>query len=731
MAFLTALTGPNEGQIIELDGKAREYIFGRHPDCHFVLDEVWVSRYHVVITVDDKEQFCIEDNKSRNGTLLNGKNLQERTLLKANDLIKVCNFLFLFGFETVRRQVEPAITVELEGSSLVGLGLLLEESTRRSSGEAVREVCLRLWDLLQHNHVHFPNIDDAFEEDLLSRRSEARRYLSSGFHRVVVLDAATGVGERGQFDLSVFLPFAVREMAAEFGFELHVDEYHPEEIGQILKDEARSLFCLLNIQVMTAADLRRLRGLTQDKHQILYCGPHDFERGEAKLGAILIDDPDDPGDSGTGDALLDLSSATGRLQFTASPQVKLEALMEITKNLSRVISLDKVLPGVLDSLFRIFMQADRGFVVLRDAKGTLVPLWTKVRRENASDQHRISRTIVDQVMETREAILSADAASDERFEMSQSIADFRIRSMMCAPLLDNENNAMGVLQVDTLNLRKRFQQEDLEVLANVATQSGIAIDNARMHEEALQCRAIDRDLEVAYEVQKAFLPIRPPQIEGYSFYDYYEPANTVGGDYFDYIELRDGRVAVLVADVVGCGIGTTLMMARVSAESRFSLANEPVVSEAVTKLNDVICGLNLDRFVTMIMVVIDPKTHEATIVNAGHMAPIWKKSTGEVEEPGLGLEGLPLGIDAGHKYKRQTIKLDPGDSLTLYTDGINECSNGDGMYGIERLHELVRLGDSDPAQLGDKIVSDVRSYLDRQPQVDDMCLIVLGRDRPS
>jgi sigma-B regulation protein RsbU (phosphoserine phosphatase) len=563
MAFLTANNGPSEGKRIELDGQLGEYMLGRHPDCHVVVDVGAVSRYHAKITVDDKKQFYIEDNKSRNGTYLNGVNLQQRTLLQEGDQIRVCDVDFTFHFETVPRQVEPARTVELDSSS------------------------------------------------------------------------------------------------------------------------------------------------------------------GSSLGAILVDDMKDSGS--TIMSKLDVSSATGRLQFTASPQVKLEALMEITKNLSRAISLDAVLPGVLDSLFRIFMQADRGFIVLRDAKGTLVPFWTKVRRENASDQHRLSRTIVDQVMETKEAILSADAASDERFEMSQSIADFRIRSMMCAPLLDSEKNAMGVLQVDTLDQRKRFQQEDLEVLANVATQSGIAIDNARMHEEALQRRAIDRDLEVAHEVQQGFLPRRSPQIEGYSFYDYYEPANTVGGDFFDYIELRDGRVVVLVADVVGHGIAAALMMAKVSAESKFSLANEPVVNEAVTQLNDVICGLNLDRFVTMIMVVIDPKTHEVTIVNAGHMAPIWKKSTGEVAEPGSDLKGLPIGINAGHKYEKRTIKLEPGDSLTLYTDGINECSDGDGMYGIERLHELVKSGDSDPAQLGDKIVTDVRSFMDGEPQEDDMCIVCLAR----
>jgi len=183
---------------------------------------------------------------------------------------------------------------------------------------------------------------------------------------------------------------------------------------------------------------------------------------------------------------------------------------------------------VLNSLFKIFVQADRAFIVMKTEGGQLVPLATKVRREGADDTIRVSRTIVNQVMEAKEAILSADAASDQKFEMSQSIADFRIRAMMCAPLLDSEGKAMGVLQIDTLDQRKRFQKEDLDVLASVAAQAGIAIDNAQMHETALKQKAMERDLEVAKEVQKSFLPEKPPEVPGYRFFNYYQPANHIG-----------------------------------------------------------------------------------------------------------------------------------------------------------------------------------------------------------
>ena len=120
---------------------------------------------------------------------------------------------------------------------------------------------------------------------------------------------------------------------------------------------------------------------------------------------------------------------------------------------------------------------------------------------------------------------------------------------------------MGVLQVDTLDQRKRFQQEDLEVLGSIASQAGIAINNAQLHENALKQKALERDLEVAREVQKGFLPNQRPELTGYSFFDYYQPANHVGGGYFDYIKLGDGRLAIIVADVVGHGVAAALLMA--------------------------------------------------------------------------------------------------------------------------------------------------------------------------
>jgi sigma-B regulation protein RsbU (phosphoserine phosphatase) len=455
-------------------------------------------------------------------------------------------------------------------------------------------------------------------------------------------------------------------------------------------------------------------------------GKHRLTEG-AGLGTMMVDDEGNQSNS-TIMSKLDVStSSRGGMHIAASAEVKLAALVEITQSLGKALVLDEVLPQVLKSLFKIFVQADRGFIVL-EQNGQLIPRWVRLRREDANDSLRISRTIVRHVMETKQAILSADAASDERFELSQSIADFRIRSMMCAPLVDSEGKAFGVLQIDTLDQRQRFQPEDLELLASISSQAAIAINNAQLHEMALQQRELDRDMKVARDVQLAFLPEKKPDLAGYSFYDYYNPAEQIGGDYFDYIKLQDGRVAIVVADVVGHGVAAALLMAKLSAETHSSLLSESNPAIAMHRLNNRLSALNIQRFVTMVLIVVDPKTHQVLMVSAGHMWPIHRKSDGSVHEPAIELGGLALGITDDVDYQQIELTLGPGESLTLYTDGINEAQDVDGkLYGIDRIRELVTANKPTIPELGQTIIDDVRRFMLRAKQFDDMCLVCLGR----
>ena len=460
---------------------------------------------------------------------------------------------------------------------------------------------------------------------------------------------------------------------------------------------------------------------------------------EAKSSLVqMVDDrKDESGDGGGGTDFMATigvgggANTSGGWSMSARPEVKLAALIEISKGLGRAISIDEVLPKLLDSLFKVFTQADRGFVVMRPAPDApLVPVAAKTRRGDMEEGARISRTIVEEAMTGKKAILSADAASDERFGMAESIAQFQIRSMMCVPLIDSEDQPMGVIQIDTLNQRSRFTEDDLEVLAAVTSLASVAVDNAQMHDQMIAQRALQRDLELATRMQRALLPSAPPKAAGYTFFDFYESARQVGGDYYDYVNLPGGRFAVVLGDVAGKGVAAAIVMAKLSSDVRFALATEPDLASAVRYVNQAFCAQGLeDRFVTMIYTIVDPATNEVTLVNAGHMAPYLRRVNGEVVDVHEEITGLPIGVMEDFDYELAKITLEPGESLTIFTDGFNEAMNANrDLYGLERIAAQVKLPAKTVAELGDHVIADVRKFVDGFDQSDDMCLCVFGRN---
>lgn len=446
-------------------------------------------------------------------------------------------------------------------------------------------------------------------------------------------------------------------------------------------------------------------------------------------GFVMYDDTDEVSGSRAVTGKIDIRGTGSGSQLTTSCELRLSALIEITQSMAGSVELDDVLPKVLDTLFKIFVQADRAFVVLKGTNGELLPKWVKTRQADQAEAFRISRTVMREVMETRQAILSLDASSDERFEMANSVADFKIRSMAVAPLLNSQGEPLGAIQMDTLNARRRFETPDLELLVSIASQAGVAIENAQLHERLVQQRLVEQDLELARSVQRAFLPSTPPQIDGYVFHDFYQPANKIGGDYFDYISLPDGRTAVIVADVVGHGVAAAMLMAKLSAETWFSLASQPDGAKAISLLNKRICALGVDKFITFLCLILDPKSNRVEIINAGHMVPLWRTTTSKILEPGEEQTGVPIGVMEDFDFDKGSIEILKGEKLLLYTDGINEAPNVEGqLFGIPRLQVMLSQNAGSVKQIGDQIITELKQFIEGTEQADDMCLVVIGRE---
>ena len=445
--------------------------------------------------------------------------------------------------------------------------------------------------------------------------------------------------------------------------------------------------------------------------------------------AELIDEEQAENPSSTIMSKIDAGS-NATLRVSVNPEAKLKALIEISKSLASSLGEDQVLSKILDSLFRVFPQADRGFIILRDTPSSpLIPKAVKYRRNDQDDTVRVSRTVVNQVMETKEAILSADAATDARFTMSESIADFRIRSMMCVPLVNSEGSSIGILQIDTLDQRTRFQEDDLEVLVSVASQAAFSIENAQLHQQAIWQESLKRDLSLARQVQQGFLPRETPSIAGYEFFHFYEPASQVGGDFFDYVLLPGNRLAVIVADVSGKGVSAALLMAKVTSEARYQLVSSSQPGEAVIGLSKAFASYGWsERFVTFVMAVVDIKRHEVVLVNAGHMAPLLRRCDGTVAAVAEHISGVPLGVDPDWEYEEFRFTLQPGEILTSFTDGFSEAENVKReLYGMDRLAKQVAAPVKGVTELGQRILSDVKQHAAGYRQSDDMCLLCFGR----
>jgi len=417
-------------------------------------------------------------------------------------------------------------------------------------------------------------------------------------------------------------------------------------------------------------------------------------------------------------------------RIMAQPEVKLRGILEITRALGGQLEVDAVLPKLLSTLFNIFPVADQGFVLLKDSDSDKLKVKaTQARGGKQADAVAVSMTVVRYVMKTGESILSPNIMDDTRFKSSTSLARMGVRSMMCVPLLDENEDSLGVIQIVSRSETHSFDENDLDLLESLAMQASLAIQNARLHEEALERRAIERDLEFATQVQLGFLPKSRPKVPGYVFGDYYEAALRVGGDYFDYIPLPDGRLAITIGDVAGKGMPAALLMARLYSSTRLQLLTSANPAQAISRLNAEIASSGLGhRFITFLCMVLNPKTHELHVVNAGHLTPILRSRDGTISTFGREQASLPLGIVPDLEYEEMSIQLAMGDTIVSFTDGATEAMNSEKkIYGRSRLETLVSESSGTLEETLQQITTEVGCFIADVTTRDDLCLIGIRR----
>ena len=452
----------------------------------------------------------------------------------------------------------------------------------------------------------------------------------------------------------------------------------------------------------------------------------DDEENGSSISAIPGVDVSD----GSTSTIMGSASARGFGVFEVRPEEKLKGILKINQSLAGLVELSNIAPRILDTLFEIFPQADRGTMLMKEGNAKrFIPCAQKRRQEGDDETVRLSRTILERVLTDRTGILSADAANDSRFSASESISSLTIHSMMCVPLLNMEGEPFGIINLDTQNPMKRFTEEDLELLLAVANQAAHSYENVRLLQSHLDKQKQDKEMRIASQVQRALLPDSLPSVTGYRFYASYDAAQAVGGDYFDCFMIGEDKVCISFGDVAGKGVPGALIMSRMSSVVQNTMSFTDDVALAIQRINSHMCHNMVEgRFVTYILGVIDLKTNRITLANAGHMSPLIRKPDGSVEEFDDSTIGIPVGIMDGYPYEVVERDIAAGEMFVLITDGVDEAMDPDGgLYTKERVRDFVRDGSPDPEELGRALLSDVRRHANGRAQNDDITIMTFGR----
>jgi len=297
--------------------------------------------------------------------------------------------------------------------------------------------------------------------------------------------------------------------------------------------------------------------------------------------------------------------------------------------------------------------------------------------------------------------------------------------------IDTERGRQGLLVVADKESRQGvgpFGEGDRRTLGLFANQAAIAIQNAYLHREALEKQRLEREAELAADIQRQLLPAAVPFIDGYELAGWNRPARHVGGDYYNFIELPDQRLSFLVADVTGKGMPAALMVSTLHSALHLLMDRQPLDAELMQGLNNHIWGSSAsNKFITLFLGVLDAASNKLRYVSAGHNPALLLRAGGDVQQ--LGAAGMPLGLFEESRYAFGTVELDPGDLLCTYSDGITECESPlQQEFGVEGLTDLLRSGADRPLPAVVRAIDDaVLEFAAGADQGDDQTLVLLRR----
>ena len=407
---------------------------------------------------------------------------------------------------------------------------------------------------------------------------------------------------------------------------------------------------------------------------------------------------------------------------------KLRMLLDITKTISRSLDLDEVLNLVMDTLGSLIPYDAAGIYLIEFSPEDKSPyiFKSKVIRgyqisfELIEPRLKLGEGFLGTVAQTGKPIISADVSEDERYFAARELT----RSEMLAPIISNDR-VIGVFDLESDRF-DAYSEDDLSILQLLTSQVAIIIEKVRLHEEVVEKKRIQAQLEIARQVQLELLPEKDPEVANFDISAYIFPAEEVSGDYYDWVKIFDDQIGIVVADAVGKGIPAALLMSflRASLRSAVQIGYAPHIafSKVSSLLRD---SIKDNQFITGIYGLLDSTNKTFVFSNAGHNPPLLIKPDGEYRFVEYG--DVPLGMFTDAHYHQHFIRFEPGQVLVIYTDGITEAANPNGdEYGQERFAKRILDGIHLPAKkLIDHVRKGVADFTESKFLDDDGTLFIV------
>lgn len=413
---------------------------------------------------------------------------------------------------------------------------------------------------------------------------------------------------------------------------------------------------------------------------------------------------------------------------------KLRLLLDITKKISSSLDLQEVLHMVMDTLDSLIPYDAAGIYVIkcdkrraRDgelAESACVFRTEAVRGYDIDDlkdlRLKMGEGIIGHVALTSEPVISPDVRNDPRYVNARE----ETRSEMVAPIISN-NEVVGVFDLESDQLNA-YTEDDLQILLLLASQVAIIIEKVMLHEQLVEKKRLQGQLEVAREVQLELLPASDPKLEGFDICAYNYSTEEVSGDYYDWVSIYEDQIGLVIADVSGKGVPAALLMAflRASLRAAIHIGYAPHIS--MTKVNYLLWeSIERNQFVTAFYGVLDASNKTLAYTNAGHNPPLLMNADGRARFIEHG--GLPLGMFRSPRYYEYYLPIDTGQTIVLYTDGVTEALNAAGEeYGRDRMEQVVREGRNASArELIDLLYRDILRWTDGRGSHDDMTFFII------